>query len=142
MMQLTLFDMPQEHPTPRKNRFHPIELSERQQLQILIATHKSLSKIADLMGRGRNSIIVEVRRNGGRDTYNAAHAQKQADLRVLEKNKKTGETLKKLNLPLRSNAALWEELKQQRTEIENLKMQLEILIDTIKQMKGAYDTKD
>lgn len=141
-MQLTLFDMPKEQPTPRKNRFHPLEFSERQQLQILIATDKSLSKIAQLLVRGKNSIIVEVRRNGGRDVYNAAQAQKQADLRVLQRNKKTGETFNKMPLPLRSNAALWDDLKQQRTEIENLKMQLEILVDTIKQVKETYDTKN
>lgn len=140
--QLTLFDMPEYTPKPRVHRYQAFDLEEREQIQILLKTNKSLSKIAGLIGRAKNSVIVEVRRNGGRDVYNAAEAQKQADLRVLERNKKTGATIQKMSLPLRSNAALWDDLKQQRIEIDNMKMQLEILVDTIKQLKGTYDTEN
>lgn len=86
----------------------------------------SISSIGKVLGRGKNTVIVEVRRAGGRWTYNAEKAHAEAQKRMADKYDR-----------LRRNApptkAPYQALKER---VENLEMQVEILTDAISRMSN------
>ncbi len=104
-----------------------LTLEERKQIQGLLKKNPSISahSIAKLIGRSKNALVVELRRNG-RETYSALKAHKAAEAREaqrLESGRNTNkELIPKLNLGFKKR-------------IENLEMQVEILVDTIKTMR-------
>mgnify|MGYP003396458589 FL=1 len=51
------------------------KFEEREQIQKLISQGLSASAIARKIGRSKNGVIVEIRKNGGREKYNASLAQ-------------------------------------------------------------------
>jgi len=58
-----------------------ITFEERQKIEKLLNEGFSCSKISAIIGRGRNVVVVEVRRSGGKNGYNAKDAQKMSDER-------------------------------------------------------------
>lgn len=62
-----------------------ITLEERQQIEKLLRDGLRASAIARIIGRGKNSVVVEIRRAGGRDNYNAKRAQDQSHERFKKK---------------------------------------------------------
>lgn len=104
----------------------PLNIKERQVIEKFIHENYSCLKISKIIGRGKNSIVTEIRRNGGKELYNAEEAQHRSDQVQAEKKQKTMEALKK------SGFNPYISIKQ---KIEFLEMQIEILIDAIKKLK-------
>lgn len=55
-----------------------LSLEEKLQIEKLLKDGLSCCKIARILGKGKNSIIVEVRRNGGKEEYTAERSEKRA----------------------------------------------------------------
>lgn len=62
-----------------------ITFEERKIIQKLFDDGLSSYKIATFLNRGKNSINVEIRRSGGRASYNAENAQKLSEKRHAER---------------------------------------------------------
>lgn len=107
---------------PQKNRVFTYQ--ERKLIQTHISKGLSCAKIADLIGRSKTGVVVEVRRGGGR-LYNAKESQKLADERASER-------YRKLSIQNRGKQFGLNYSKR----IENLEMQIEILHDCIKELMG------
>ena len=103
-------------------------LMERKYIEKMIKEDRSLSSIAGDMGRGRNTIIVEVNKNGGRIAYDAEIAHKSMLERRLKRSEDVSE---KMKVHTRTQYCF---LKQR---IENMEMQLDIIIETLKELKDA-----
>lgn len=103
-----------------------LSLEERKIIEKKIKEGLSLGKISHFMGRSPNGIIVEVRKNGGREEYKAIQAHENSKITENERKKKVCENLKKSTY----NPFIY--LKQ---KIEILEMQLEIIIEQIKEIK-------
>lgn len=111
----------------RPHKSTPLSLRERQFIEKQIKKNISLSSIGVMLKRGKNTVITEVRRYGGRDKYNANNAHKLAQEKNEERIKKTTNSLKKSSF--NPYISLSEKIKI-------LEMQIEILFDTIKEMKN------
>lgn len=112
----------------KDKRGHHLTLSERKGIYDWIQKGETLSQIANNIGRGKNTVIREVRINGGRDTYDPNKANEQHRKNVIKTNEKRIKTIKAMGL---SNP--YQSLCKR---IENLEMQLEITLDVIKELKG------
>lgn len=99
-----------------------ITFEERQAIEKYLKLGFSASSIARQLERSKNSIVWEVRRNGGREKYNAKLAQKDCDKRNEIRKEKVSYTNSK-----RSSEFNY------KKRIENIEMQLEILSETIKE---------
>jgi len=107
-----------------------ITLDERKELRRLLDKYPdlSLTKIAERLKRSKNSIVTEVRINGGREGYDAAKAderavrvQKEGRESMMIKNRKAV-----LDLETKySHRHLQQELNLQKMEIQKLREQLE-----------------
>lgn len=105
---------------------------EREKIEILIKEGMSCAEIGREIGRGKNSIVVEIRRNGGREVYNAKQAHKNA---LIRKNDKI--------LAMQKKNMVESPYKTIRKRLNYLEIQMDILTDTIKQLKEDYEnTKD
>jgi hypothetical protein len=113
-------------PQEKNNYNQPINLSERNQIQKFLAQNYTISTISRIIGRSKNGILVEVRRNGGRKCYNATLAHERAT--NIKKTKY--ENISKINATRGINP--WKNIKKR---IEILEMQLEIVIDYIQNQK-------
>ncbi len=103
-----------------------LKYEERKLIQKYINQGFSCSQIAGKIGRGKNSIVVEVRRSGGQDKYCAKNAQKLCDERLAAKYEKMKG--KKGNLPnYPNNVEIYEKLKK-------FEMQMDIIYDTLKEL--------
>lgn len=100
-----------------------LTFEERQAIERNLKLGYSASSISRRIGRSKNSIVWEVRRNGGMKNYNAEKAQLQSDIRNSERIQK----IKKKNQDQKKPNAIWQ-------RIENLEMQVEILVETIKEL--------
>ncbi len=109
------------------NSVKVLTYQERLEIRRMLNLGYTRSEIARRLGRGKNTIVSEVRRNGG-DAYNAEEAQKKSDLVKIDRYKKLAEYNRKKKYPA------WIE------RIEHLEMQVEILYDYIKEM-GTHDKK-
>ncbi len=107
---------------------YELTLDERQIIEDLSKRGYSAVTIAKQLGRGGTTIAREIRKNGGPLFYNAIKAQKESYQRKSEGYIKISESVKK------SGYNPFESLK---ARIENLEMQLEILVDTIKELKNG-----
>lgn len=103
----------------------PITYEERVQIEKLLKKGLSCGKIAIEIGRSKNGVVAEVRERGGRDNYTAKQAQAIAD----EKNREKKEKLHKLNVGNKRTFFM-------KQRIENLEMQVEILYETLKELKN------
>lgn len=95
--------------------------------RIIIEKHRKLGiscrKISTILGRGKNTIVVEVKRNSIDGKYCADKAQKFAEERRIKQYEKLSELNKKNSFsPLGI-------LKQ---KIENIEMQLDILFEILR----------
>lgn len=111
----------------------PITLEERIVIKKLIDQGYSLTKIAFEIGRGKNTVIVEVRKNGFRDHYDPYEAHKKRETSRLEGNKKRSDSVKGKN---------FNPYVSMSQRIGNLEMQIEILTDSIKELVNGKDRKD
>jgi len=102
-----------------------LSFKERKLIQKLINENLSLSEISRKLNRSKNCVVVEVRVNGGRSSYTADDAQNRSDLANFEKRN----NLHKLNKNV-PKVFLYKE------RIQNLEMQIEILIDKIKELSN------
>jgi IS30 family transposase len=71
-----------------------ISYKERQDIERMIKEGHPGSMIAAFLGRSRNGINTEIRKNGGRETYNAREAQKRSDSVREIQNRAVSEKLK------------------------------------------------
>lgn len=110
----------------RRHKYEPLDLMERKEISRHIKKGFSLSHIATLIQRGKNSVIFEVRRNGGRDNYDPIKAHELSLERKAERHIKCSGTLKG-KVPNPYQILLH--------RIENLEMQMEIIIETLKDIK-------
>ena len=117
----------------RKRLNQPLCLMERKIIYKMMKKAHSCGEIAKFLGRGKNSIVVEVRRNGGRDAYDPVIAEQQARERTVRRIKKSSETTKgKVANPY----------KHLSDRIENLEMQLEIVTETLKELTRERNKND
>jgi|HubBroStandDraft_3_1064219.scaffolds.fasta_scaffold447794_2 IS30 family transposase len=112
----------------REKKYTRLTLRERKQISEWIQKGETLSQIAHNIGRGKNTVIREVRLNGGRDKYNATEANDKQRKHIIETNIKRSETVKAKGM---SNP--YQSLCKR---IDNLEMQLEIALDVIKELKN------
>ena len=63
-------------------KLNRLTYEERQKIETLIKTPVSLTVLASMIGRSKNCVVLEVRRNGGRSEYTAKKGQASADARV------------------------------------------------------------
>ena len=99
-----------------------LTIKERELIESLLKENLTGSEIARKLNRSKNTINSEIRRNGGRLNYSGEKAQIKSDLirgSVLEKQRSTN------NIVLDS-----------KDKIEALEMQVQILLETIQEMKG------
>lgn len=94
--------------------------AERNRIEKLIKT-RSLSETARIMGRSKNCIITEVRRNGGRDNYNAAQAHEDELTRRFKGVSKAVSTSRSIEERLRS-----------------MEMQIDTLTELFKELHDKY----
>ncbi len=73
----------------RKNSHVPLGYEEQCLIRKMIDQGYSLSSIAPILKRGKNTIVLEVRKNGGRIKYEAKSAQEQAEKKRLERIQKS-----------------------------------------------------
>lgn len=101
-----------------------LKLEERQQIEKLIKEKPdlSLSQISRLMNRGKNTVIDEVRKNGGREVYNA----KAAHNRYLDLRAKKIQNVTLENHPIH----------RMKNKIDAIEMQLEIIIEELRALRN------
>lgn len=104
----------------------PLTLEERKEIKKWISRKYTLSNIAEILERGKNTVIAEVKRNGGRDSYDQIQAHKRAECMQVERLRKTSETLK--GKAINPYTTMSE-------KISNLEMQLEILLEEVKRLR-------
>ncbi len=107
----------------------PLDLMERKYIEKRLNALEAVScgQISKELGRGKNTIIVEVRRNGGREKYSATAAQKNAYAMSKARYEK---------LSNRNKDAISPHTRLE-IRISNLEMQIEILIDQVKELKSV-----
>ncbi len=106
-----------------KKTNNPLTLQERIIIEKYIKQGFSCTEISKIIFRGVNTVVSEVRRSGGRETYCAKDAQRLSEIRMENKYERLSERNK-------GRATVFH-IKQR---IENLEMQLEILHETIKEI--------
>lgn len=111
----------------RKHPFSPLTFAERKIIEKYIKQNYSASEISRLIRRGKNTVIVEIRRNEGREKYSALQAQKDSRLRKekADKKRKNNGT----QLPLSPYQLL-------AKRVENMEMQLDIITTILKEIKN------
>jgi IS30 family transposase len=111
-----------------------ITLNERHIIARLVQEGRSCGEIGKLIGRGKNTIVQEIRKNGGRFQYNPEQAQAESDMRHELRNSNVSAKLK--------NHAKGDEYfnpyTHLRGRIENLEMQIEILTETIRKLTSEH----
>jgi IS30 family transposase len=115
--------------TKEEKLYERLTLDERKVIHKLINEGISLSQIAIKLKRGKNTVIHEVRINGGRHLYDAIQAQKASDKRLVDKANKTAATCDSLHA---------EKKEKENTRIANIEMQIEILIDVVKELRNTH----
>lgn len=106
------------------NTHKKLDYAERIQIQELLAKGFSCGHITTKLGRAKNTIVTEVRNNGGRQGYDATLAQANVSKRWAEANKVRSE----------KNKAAGCGSFQYKQSIENMEMQLDILCDVVKEL--------
>lgn len=111
----------------------PLTLIERKFIKREIDKNISLSEIAKDLDRGKNTIILEVRVNGGRENYDPHKANNRAIENKLKRIEDVSAKMKeKGTSPYVSMSK----------RIENLEMQVEILSETIKEVLHERNYKN
>lgn len=95
----------------------------------LLGKSLSCSEISRAIGRARNTVIAEVRRNGGRFLYDPIIAEE----RYLKGKQ---ERVERCRLIAITGDPQLGQYKILETRIQNLEMQIEILVDMIKELRN------
>lgn len=103
-----------------------LSFAERLEIQYLLQQGKNYAEISHVIGRGKNTIGTEVRRSGGRIGYTAQAGQDRYNKVYLQKREKATNLYSTTNNPQ----------TKMRTNIQNLQMQMEILLDAIKELRN------
>ncbi len=103
----------------------PLNHSERKLIHKYIHLGWSFGHIAIKLDRGKNTIIAEVNRNGGRIEYNP----EKAELRAKEQKNKR---IEKLRMSTKENYTQSQTVDQ---KLENMQMQIDIILDELKKLK-------
>lgn len=98
-----------------------LTFEEREIIEKLIKNNISACGIARAINRSKNSVITEIRRNGGRDEYRAQSSQEKYYINMSKKHKILSD-FNKGKSPM--NTLL--------SRVDSLEMQVEILFETIK----------
>jgi IS30 family transposase len=106
--------------------FKLLTIEERLEIERLIKCEYSLAKISRILGRGKNTIVLEVTRNGGRDLYDGYKANNYF---IERKNNKILNLRKALNTDGILN------LLSINKKMSLMEMQIEILIEQIRELK-------
>lgn len=102
----------------------PLTLEERIFIEKLLRQGVSCGEISRRLNRGKNTVVYEVRRYGGRDTYIATQAEAASRQKMVDRYEK----LSKMNLGHKYNLGI-------KFRLENLEMQMEIVIETLNKMR-------
>ncbi len=105
-----------------------LNFEERLRIEELIKDGITLPGISLALGRGKNTIIREIRTKGGRENYNAIEAQRIAD----EINEAKKQKLSKLNKENPRESPV-QKLGQR---IDMLEMHIDILFEQIKEIQA------
>ena len=119
---------------PEQNMNTPLTFNERCEIKKWLDRRYSCSKISKILKRGKNTVVHEVRRNGGVDNYNPVEAHNKALNRKVIRDIKCSKTIREKtsnNYPSMEDKIS----KLMNDRISNLEMQVEILIDEIKRIK-------
>lgn len=103
-----------------------LTLEEREKIEILISKGYSVHKIARLTNRSHTSLLKEIKRNGGREKYNAIEANK----RVIEVKKANWEKLINMSKALSNNTVTL------HNKISALEIQISFLFEEIEQLRN------
>jgi IS30 family transposase len=104
----------------------PLNLQERKKIEELIKQNYSLSDIARTIGRAKNTVITDVRRNGGRNEYTAEKSMETSRKRMI---------LKLAALTTRNKEPKISPLSRMLSRVDVLEMHVDILIDEINKLK-------
>jgi IS30 family transposase len=94
----------------------------------LLDKQYSCSLISKIIERGKNTVVIEVRRNGGRCGYDPDKAQERWETSKREGLEKMKQTIKEHGRQITVSQKL-------ETRIEALEMQIKILTTVIKEFK-------
>jgi IS30 family transposase len=108
-------------------------LEEREFIATLLKQELSFTKIAQKLNRGKTTINREINSNGGRLSYDPLQAAKSSREKRLLGYEKMKIKRKKQFMHGKLNNS---------RRIENLEMQIEILLETIKELKREQSTEN
>lgn len=106
---------------------------ERKLIYKYIHEHHSLSEVARKIGRSKNGVITEVRRNGGPWVYDPVKAQELWDKTLVESKIKRRKTMRGIR-PKSMTKVIFEKVNKHESDIELLQMQIDILLETIRKL--------
>ena len=110
-----------------------LKLEDREKIHFYIKSGLSLSEISRKIYKPKNTVVTEVRRNGGRELYDPVEAQNyHVKLREEANLKRSKKTKNQEN-----NFLKWIKIK-----IQNIEFQLDILSDVIKQLNQKQHEND
>lgn len=111
----------------------PLSFEERKKIENLLKHYPSysLSQISIRINRGKNTVICEVRKNGGRENYTAEKGQQKS----YETHQRKIQRLKTINAFTDPNRPI-------RDKIDALSMQIEILFDMVKELQQNRGKND
>ena len=115
-----------------KNYSHLV-LEERKEIESLLRNSEALTQVALKLKRTRATIYKEVNRNGGRDKYNAIEAQRLYDQRK-------DVIIAKMNY--QKSGIVNIHRKKIESDIHSLGMQMEIVLDFMKDIKKRLEKND
>lgn len=107
----------------RKGAFKQLTLEERRLIEKYIKMGISFNQQARMIGRSNYTIADEIRRNGGRENYCAEKAQERA---VVMRGRSSSNSQSKVYKG---------RIDKLETRVDSLEMQIEILMDLIKEIK-------
>ncbi len=107
-----------------KKVIRKIDFEQRKLIEKYLKKGFSCSKISKLISRSKNCVVTEVRKNEGKDKYDAEKAQKISEFNRKEKYQKLSERNRnqKIISPLEKR-------------VRSLEMQIEILHETINDLR-------
>lgn len=110
----------------------PFSRDERELIEKYLKMNFSNSQIAKILKRSKNGVNVEIRRNGGREKYNAELAEKHAG----ESKENFGKTQREfVRMSLARFSDTFNNFEELEKRVRSLEFQVEILVETIKESR-------
>ena len=110
-----------------------LTLAERIKIEKLKNMGLSAYAIGDFIGRGKQTIVTEFSRSGGRETYNAEQADKDSKQRRVLRNLKISKGMREEGKS--PSKILWDRL-------DAITLQLDLLYDEVKNLKEKYESNN